>query len=92
MGDFLNAAGLPRTSGLRAARAVCRDQGISDTTLWRWRRLGWIKTVNISGKVYVDMASLDDFQRRAVGGEFSKPVAGAAGQSAAARAEQEATK
>jgi predicted site-specific integrase-resolvase len=73
------------TVGLRAARAVVRDRGISDTTLWRWCRRGWIKAVNISGKNYIDVSSLAEFDRRAAAGEFSKPSAGAAGASSAAR-------
>jgi transposase-like protein len=76
-------------SGLRAARAVCRDLGISDVTLWRWRRRGWIKTVNISGKVYVDLESLVDFNRRAATGEFAKAPSGAAGASRKALVENE---
>ena len=74
----------PRT-GLRAARAVVRDRGISDVTLWRWCRRGWISVVNICGKNYVDLQSLADFDRRAAAGEFSKAPAGAAGASSAAR-------
>lgn len=66
--------------GLRAASAVARDRGISDVTLWRWRTRGWIQTVNISGKIYVDLASLADFDRRACTGEFSKAPTGAAGK------------
>lgn len=76
-------------TGLRAARAVCRDRGISDVTLWRWSRRGWIQTVNISGKVYCDLASLANFDRRAAAGEFSKPPAGAARKSAEARLAKE---
>ena len=74
------------TTGLRAARAVARDRGVSDVTLWRWRARGWIKTANVSGKIYVDLASLADFDRRASAGEFSKAPAGAAGASSKARA------
>jgi hypothetical protein len=77
------------TSGLRAAKAITRDQGISDVTLWRWRRLGWIKTVNISGKVYVDLESLAEFNRRALAGEFAQAPSGAAGASAKARLAKE---
>jgi len=75
--------------GLRSARAVCRDRGISDVTLWRWRSRGWIKTSNVSGKIYVDLASLADFDRRAAAGEFAKLPHGAAGKSADARAARE---
>ena len=79
------------TAGLRAAKAVCRDRGISDITLWRWRTRGWIKTANVCGKIYVDLESLADFDRRAAAGEFSKAPAGAAGVSSRARAEREAS-
>lgn len=74
----------------RAARAVSRERGVSDVTLWRWRRRGWIKTVNISGKNYVDLDSLVEFDRRAAAGEFSQAPAGAAGASSKGRARKEA--
>jgi hypothetical protein len=77
--------GQPAT-GLRAARAICRDRGISDVTLWRWKRRGWIKTVNISGKIYVDLQSLAEFDQRAAAGEFAKGPVGAALRSAEKRA------
>lgn len=77
--------------GFRAATAVVRDRGISDVTLWRWTRRSWIKVVNISGKNYVDLESLADFDRRAATGEFSRPPVGAAGASHKARREQKMT-
>ena|ERR1039458_751663 len=77
------------TAGLRAAKAVCRDKGISDTTLWRWGKRGWIKLVNVCGKSYVDLQSLAEFDRRAAAGEFAKPPHGAAGASARERAARE---
>jgi hypothetical protein len=82
-------AAMPAT-GLRAAKAVCRDRGISDVTLWRWGRRGWIKIVNICGKCYVDLESLAEFDRRAALGEFAKPPVGAALKSAEKRAAKEA--
>ena len=51
--------------GLRAAKAVARDRGISDVTIWRWGKRGWIKLINISGRPYVDLASMAEFDRRA---------------------------
>jgi len=77
------------TSGSRAVKAVCRDRGISVVTFWRWRKRGWVTTVNISGKIYVDLQSLADFDRRAATGEFSKAPVGAADVSSKARAEKE---
>ena len=88
MANLLNTVSQPPVSVLRAARTVCRDMGISDVTFWRWRRRGWIKTVNISGKVYVDLKSLADFNRRAEAGEFAKVPSGAAGASRKARVEK----
>lgn len=70
---------------LRSAKVVCKQLGVADTTLWRWGKRGWIKLVNISGKSYVDLQSLVEFDRRAAAGEFAKPPHGAAGASAKAR-------
>lgn len=78
------------TSGLRAAKVVARDLGISDVTLWRWERRGWIKTVNISGKKYADLQSLAEFDQRAAQGEFAKGPSGAALKSAKRRSTKEA--
>ena len=75
--------------GLRSARAVVRDRGISDVTLWRWIGRGWLKAVNICGRNYIDLESLAEFDRRAANGDFSKAPAGAAGASSTARAEKE---
>ena len=79
------------TTGLRSATAVCRDRGISDTTLWRMSKRGWVRLVNISGRVYVDLASLAEFDRRATNGEFAKPPAGAARKSAEIRVARESS-
>jgi hypothetical protein len=49
-----------------------RDVGISKTTAWRWRRAGWLKTVNIAGKHYLTRDGLAEFLRRAEAGEFAK--------------------
>jgi hypothetical protein len=76
-------------TGLRAATAVCKDRGISDTTLWRHAKAGLIKTVNIFGKSYVDLESLEQFDARARNGEFSRKPVGAAGKSAEAKAVKE---
>lgn len=46
--------------------------GISDTTAWRWRGKGWLKTCNIAGRVYINPADLKEFNRRMCAGEFAK--------------------
>ena len=67
----------PQTE-LRTASAVCRDRGISDTTLWRMGKRGDIRLVNIAGRCFVDMRSLADFDARALRGELAKKPSGAA--------------
>lgn len=47
--------------------------GVQPITVWRWRRKGWLPTVNISGRVYVTREAIADFERRAAAGEFAKP-------------------
>jgi hypothetical protein len=76
-------------TGMRSAKAFCRDRGISDVTLWRWEGRGWIRTANISGKKYVVLESVAEFDRRALAGEFSKAPAGAAAASRSARVANE---
>jgi hypothetical protein len=49
-------------------------RGIDKTaaTGWRWRKRGWIKTVNICGRLYVSRHEISMFEERAAAGEFSK--------------------
>jgi len=44
---------------------------ISPATGWRWRKRGWIPTVNICGRVYVSRAAIAEFERLAAAGEFA---------------------
>jgi len=46
--------------------------GITPITAWRWRRKGWLITVNIAGRQYLTQEAIDEFHRRAVAGEFAK--------------------
>jgi len=48
------------------------------STAWRMRRKGWLKTINIAGKPYLTLDAIQEFERRAVAGEFSQPASGAA--------------
>ncbi len=48
------------------------DVGVSPITGWRWRRKGWLKTVNIAGRQYLTQEAIDDFNRRAASGEFAQ--------------------
>jgi hypothetical protein len=46
--------------------------GVTSCTAWRWRRKGWLKTVNIAGRQYLTQDAIDEFHRRAVAGEFAQ--------------------
>jgi predicted site-specific integrase-resolvase len=45
---------------------------VTPVTAWRWRRKGWLKTVNILGRVYLTEKAIVEFQQRAEAGEFAK--------------------
>jgi hypothetical protein len=49
--------------------------GVDSTTVWRWRRDGILKTVNINGKLFILPSDLAEFNRRVASGEFSKEIA-----------------
>jgi hypothetical protein len=46
--------------------------GVTPITAWRWRKKGWLKTVNIAGRQYLTEEAINDFRRRAMAGEFSQ--------------------
>ena len=46
--------------------------GVTSCTAWRWRKKGWLLTVNIAGRQYLTRESIEDFQRRAAAGEFAQ--------------------
>jgi len=46
--------------------------GVTDTTAWRWRKKGWLKTQNILGRVYITAPDLREFNRRLEAGDFAK--------------------
>jgi hypothetical protein len=48
-----------------------KQVGVSHVTAWRWRRAGWLKAVNISGRQYVTAEAMEDFTRRSASGEFA---------------------
>ena len=61
------------TSGnLIALNIWLASLGVQPITAWRWRRKGWLSTVNICGRVYVSRDTIADFERRAASGEFAQ--------------------
>lgn len=50
----------------------CQAVGVSQITAWRFRKRGWLKTINIAGRVYLTGAAAREFARRAEAGEFAR--------------------
>ncbi len=59
-------------NGLRSFVSWLREVQVSDVTGWRWRKRGWLKVCNISGRVYIEQSEIDRFLSRVQSGEFSK--------------------
>ena len=55
-----------------ALSAFCRAAGISPITSWRFRKRGWLTTVNIAGRQYCTSEAIAEFKRRAEAGEFAR--------------------
>ncbi len=49
-----------------------KELGKTKVTFWRWSKKGWIKPINISGRLYLSRAAIQEFERRALAGEFSQ--------------------
>jgi hypothetical protein len=48
------------------------QSGLSAVTVWRYRRAGWLKTLNICGRHYSTRSEIARFIKRAAAGEFAK--------------------
>lgn len=46
--------------------------GVASCTAWRWRKLGWLRTVNIAGRIYLTADAIREFTERAQRGEFAR--------------------
>lgn len=51
------------------------EMGLSPVSGWRFRKRGWIRTVNIAGRHYVPYECVVEFNARAARGEFSREPA-----------------
>ncbi len=60
------------TRGIKPMSRFCEDNGITRATGWRWRRNGWINTINIYGRQYVTRDEEERFLSRALRGEFHR--------------------
>lgn len=63
---------VPANRPIVSLNKFCQEAGINPVTAWRWRRAGWLSTVNICGRQYLTGEAIADFLRRAEAGEFAK--------------------
>ncbi len=63
---------IPANRPIVSLHKFCQEAGISDVTAWRWRKAGWLSTVNIAGRRYLTGEAVADFLRRVEAGEFAK--------------------
>ena len=64
----------PAAAELFAQDRFAEDMNVTRETLWRWRRDGLLKTININGRHYITAEEAADFKRRALAGQFAKPA------------------
>jgi hypothetical protein len=60
--------------GLRPFAKWFREKQLAPVTGYRWRKKGWLRTVNIAGKIYISDDAIAEFETRAQNGEFSRLV------------------
>jgi len=72
---FMNATtsnSSPITSSVISLSKWLERVGVTPITAWRWRKKGWLRTVNIAGRQYLTQEAIDEFHRRVVAGEFAQ--------------------
>jgi hypothetical protein len=67
---------------------TARRLDVSSTTLWRLQRAGILIGCRIFSKKYFTLDSIEEFERRALAGDFARPPRGAAGVAAKKKAER----
>src|SRR5215469_16068149 len=67
----------PNTPAIDSEPPIALDKfieqsGLSAVTVWRYRRAGWLNTLNICGRHYLTRAEIARFNARAAAGEFAR--------------------
>ncbi len=57
---------------IQSLKSFCDAGNITSITAYRWRKKGWLKTMNIAGRQYISAEAIAEFNRRAAGGEFAQ--------------------
>jgi hypothetical protein len=73
-----DASDHPTPGSLVALDAYRRSIGRSKTSIWRYRRRGWLPTVNILGRLYVKRSDISAFETAATNGLLAHPPHGCA--------------
>jgi hypothetical protein len=71
-------------AGITSLSVYRRQLGVSKTTLWRYRRNGWLKCFNVLGKLYCTRESIAQFEALMRSGKLAKEPHGCAALLAAA--------
>lgn len=59
-------------AGLVALALWRKQVGVSAPTAWRWKKRGWLQTVEINGRPYVTAQAAEEFLDRAGSGKFAR--------------------
>lgn len=70
-------------SNLVSLTAYGRAINRSKATMWRYRKRGWLKPVNLLGKLYLTKQSIEEFEAKVLRGDFAKDPHGCAAELAA---------
>ena len=65
-------------AGITSLSVYRRQLGVSKTTLWRYRRYGWLKCFNVLGKLYCTRESIAGFEAMMRSGKLAKEPHGCA--------------
>jgi hypothetical protein len=65
-------SGVVECPAIQSLQSFCRAMGITAITAWRFRKRGWLETINIAGRVYITSEGVAKFKQRAASGEFAK--------------------
>jgi len=65
--------GSTATAGAGGTEKWAVEVGVSNITTWRARKKGWLKTVNIAGRVYLTQSAIDELSA-VRGGEFAASI------------------
>jgi hypothetical protein len=73
MNEHTNTASIDSEPPLALDKFI-EQSGLSAVTVWRYRRAGWLNTLNICGRHYLTRSEIARFNARAAAGEFAREL------------------